>query len=81
VNHITAADAIEAAAETRTARTDITTTARTDTETDHARMNEDMGTKDTATVTTRTKIAAAGNDTAKDIAVDRPDATRSRKRK
>lgn len=81
-NHITAADAIAiaVAAETRTASIDIII-ARTDTEMDHARTNDDMDTRDTAIATTRTTKAAAGNVTAKDIVADHPDATRNVKRK
>ena len=80
VNHITAVEAIGVAAETRTASIDIITTARTDTETDHARTNENMGTRGTATATTK-KTTTERNGTAKGIAADRPDATRSKKRK
>ena len=79
-NHITAVDAIGVAAETRTASIDIIIIARTDTGTDHARMNENMDTRDTVIATTR-KTTTERNDTAKDIAADRPDATRSKKRK
>ena len=80
VNHSTAVDAIGVAAEIRTASIVIITIARTDTETDRGRMIENMDTKDTAIEKTRT-TTAAGNDTARDIAADRPDATRSQQRK
>jgi hypothetical protein len=80
-NHSTAVDAIGVAAETRTASIVIITTARTDTETDHARTKEDMDIRDTAIATTTTTTAAAENDIVKDIAADRPDATRGEKRK
>jgi hypothetical protein len=43
-------------------------------------MNENMDTRDTLVATTR-KTTTERNDTAKDIAADRPDATRSKKRK
>ena len=80
MNHSTAVDAIGVAAETRTASIVIITIARTDTETDRVRMIGNMDTKDTAIEKTRT-TTAAGNDTARDIAADRPDATRSQQRK
>jgi hypothetical protein len=79
VIHITAVDAIGVAAETRTASIDIITIARTDTETDHARTNENMDTRGIATATIR-KTTAVRSDTAKGIAADRPDAIRGKKR-
>ena len=80
MNHSTAVDAIGVAAETRTASIVIITIAHTDTETDRGRMIGNMDIKDTAIATTKTTTAAA-NDTARDIAADRPDATRSQQRK
>lgn len=75
-NHITAADAIEVAAETRTANADIIITARTDTEMIRGMTNDDTDISDTAIATMKTKEG-----TAKDTVADRLSATRSATKK